>query len=163
MEPTYMPTKHADADAVMPCRVCGCHHADQDQRLPQSLWATLVGRVDDFIKLVRQVDDQRDQRAVAREPGEPPEPSIASDGHACPRHTERRCNCADDSCADDDIGIVAGREPVRSPTPNFLGRFRCPVNGKLCSVHSCRTWCESSGTGPEADADRRYAEAGKYR
>ena len=163
MEPTYMPAKHADADAVMPCRVCGCHHADKDQRLPQSLWATLVGRVDDFIKLVRQVDDQRGQRAVARQPGESTEPQQPGQPHVCPRNPKRSCNCDPGRCADDDTGIRRRDGRVTTLAPSFFGRFRYPLDGEPFSATLGNKWRESRGAGSEADADRRYAEAGKYR
>jgi hypothetical protein len=119
--------------------------------------------VDDFIKLVRQVDDQRGQRAVARQPCEPTEPQQPSQPHVCPRNPKRSCNCDPGLCADDDTGIRQRDGRVTAIAPSFFGRFRYPLDIEPRSATFGDKWREGRGAGSEADADRRYAEAGKYR
>jgi len=160
MEPTHMPAKHADANAAVPGRVHGQHHPDHEQQLPKSVWATCVGFVGYVIQQLRQVGHKPDQRAVAGQP------DVAR--HVCARNPHRTCNCSANVCADDDATYRYARGPFLSvrvpvPKPNNIGNFRCPITGQLCSFDVCREWCEGSGTGAAADADRSDAKTADHR
>lgn len=123
MEPTYMPTEHSDADAVMSCRVCGQHHPAANEHMPKSVWQPgVVRRLADYIKHVRQGDH------------EPVKPDVASEQHTCTRHPERTCNCTG-ACADDDVNDRY--------TQRVTDFYTCPVAGSLCLGTKCRDWCES--------------------
>ena len=124
MEPTYMPTEHSDADAVMSCRVCGQHHPAANEYMPKSIWQPgVVRRLADYIKQLRQSDH------------EPVKPDVASDQHSCPRHPERACNCPAGACADDDVNDRY--------TQRVTDFYTCPISGTICLSVKCREWCES--------------------
>ena len=164
MEPTHMPAKHADANAAVPGRVHGQHHADHEQHLPESVWQPgVVRRLADYIRQLREVDDQSNQRAVTDQPNQP-----GFTRHVCARNPHRTCNCDAGVCADDAATYRYARGPflsvrVAAPKPNHLGNFRCPITGQLCSFDVCRQWCEGSGTGAAADADRGDAKTANHR
>ena len=160
MEPTNMPSEHADRGARVPGGLRGQHHPDPQQRVPQSLWAACVGRLADVFKQLRQVDEQPNE---PDQPGKPAEPIKPAQSHVCPRNPKRSCNCDSDRCADDDIGLWRQDGGVSTPTPNFLGRFRCPLDGELCSASFCKQKCEGRSVSAKADADRRDAKADKHR
>lgn len=112
MEPSDVPPRLADADALVPVRVYGEHRADADLDVPRPLRDARLGLVDDDRELVRQVAHESDEpnlADLAAQPVESDEPyerdeRDGSGPHACPRHAERRCNCRPGSCADDDVG-----------------------------------------------------------
>ena len=112
MEPSDLHPRIADADALLPVRVYGEHHADADLDVPRPLRDAGLGPVDDDRELVRQVahePDKPDLADLAAQPVESDEP-YERDGpgsNACPRHAERQCNCRPGSCADDDVGADA--------------------------------------------------------
>jgi hypothetical protein len=171
MEPTNMPDKHTDSDAVVPGRVHGQHHPVNDEYMPRSIWQPGVVRVlADYIRQLREVDDESNQRPVASQPGKPAQSEQSR--HVCTRNPHRTCNCPARACADDDATYRYARGPflatsagqrVAAPKPNHLGNFRCPVTGQLCSSDVCREWCEGSGPSPTANADRGDAEATNHR
>ena len=173
MEPTNMPDKHADSNAVVPSGVRGQHRADNDEYMPKSVWQRGVVRVlADYIRQLREVDDESNQRAVTRQPGQPTQPEQPGQPHVCARNPHRTCNCPSWACADDDATYRYARGPfvatdpsqrIPAPKPNHLGNFRCPISGLACSEVVCREWCEGSGTGPEANADRGNAAAADNR
>lgn len=144
----------------------GRDHASNDKYMFRSIWQPLVRAVDDYLRLVREIAHKPDEPNVANQPAEPSQP------HRCERHNERNCNCAGGTCADDDGGASDGnpfeqhrqqyRDRIRAPEPNHLGNFRCPISGQLCSSSVCREWCEGSGSGTTAGADRRIAKAADY-
>lgn len=140
MEPTNMPDKHAKPDAAMPGRVHGADHAAANEHMPRSVWQPGVVRVlADYIKQLRQVDDESNKRPVACQSSK-----SAQSGHVCTRNPHRSCNCHAGVCADDDATYRNARGPfVAAPKPNQLGNFRCPISGQLCSSNVCRDWCES--------------------
>ena len=140
MEPTNLPDQHAKSDAVVPSGVHGKYRAAANEYMPRSVWQSSVVRVlADYIKQLRQVDDESNKRPVARQPSE-----SAKSGHVCTRNPHRSCNCPAGVCADDDATYRDARGPfVATPKPNQLGNFRCPITGQLCSSNVCRDWCES--------------------
>jgi hypothetical protein len=160
MEPTNLSDKHTDANAIVPSGVHGGHNAAANELMPKSIWRNGVVRsLADYIRQLREVDDESNQRPVARQPGQ----SVESN-HACTRNPHRTCNCSAGVCADDSATYRYARGPFLSarvavPKPNHLGNFRCPITGQLCSSTNCREWCEGSSTGATADADRGNAKA----
>jgi hypothetical protein len=148
MEPTNLPYQHAKSDAIVPSGVHGQHRAAANEHMPRSVWQPGVVRVlADYIKQLRQVDDESNKRPVARQPSE-----SAQSGHVCARNPHRTCNCPAGTCADDDATYRHARGPfvatdpnerIATPEPNKLGDFRCPISGQLCSSTVCRDWCES--------------------
>lgn len=158
MEPTNMHRKHTDADAKLSSGVRGLHHPDQNLDVPQSVWSAFVGRLDNFLKCLRQVGHKPDQPNKSGESAQPCE------RHVCRLNPSYTCACPSGACANDDATYRHARGPfipteqrVRSPEPNALGNFRCPVSGKLCSSFVCRDWCEGSGSGATLNNDRRDA------
>lgn len=153
MEPIDLPNQHPKSDARVSGGVHGKHRADNDEYMPKSVWQpSVVRRLADYIKQLRQVDDESNKRVVARQPGQSAQPEQSS--HVCPRHPYRTCNCPAGACADDDATYRYARGPygavlydelgrVRTPEPNELGNFRCPINGLVCGTDVCRDWCES--------------------
>ena len=137
MEPTKLRAKHTDADAGVPDRVHGKHRSDNVEHMPQSVWAACVGFLGDVFKHLRQVAHKSYEPDKSGQPGEP---------HVCTRNPYRTCNCPAGACADDDATYRYARGPygtVRTPEPNKLGDFRCPISGLACSKYACREWCES--------------------
>lgn len=130
--------------------------------MSRSVWAAIVARLGDNLGHLCEVDHKPDQCAVAGKPDKPGEPCVTCVGHYCPRHAERHCNCADDGCADDDIGDAdriasSNKDRVRTPEPNQYGNFRCPISGLACDKFVCKEWCEGSGTGSAIRDDRGNA------
>jgi hypothetical protein len=167
MEPTNMSDKHTDANTVVPSGVHGSHNAAANELMPKSVWRNGVVRsLADYIKQLREVDDESNQRTVASQPSQPVEPS-----HVCTRNLHRTCNCSAGVCADDSATYRYARGPFRAvlldehnrvlaPKPNRLGNFNCPVDNRACSQDACPIWCdESSRLGATADADRGDAKA----
>lgn len=141
--------------------------------MSRSIWNTAVVKLGDYIKHLRQVDDESYKRA---ESGKSCESCLTCNGHYCDRHSERSCDCSGHDCADDDIGgdfystgstVTFSKRGViyqrtRIPKPNQYGNFRCPISGQLCSSSVCKEWCEGSGSSPEVGHDRRIAKAADY-
>ena len=160
MEPANMSDKHPDANAVVPGGVHGQHHSVNDEYMPKSVWQSgVVRRLANYIRYVREVDDESNKRPLARQSAQPEQPSQP---HVCTRSPHRTCNCDAGVCADDDATYRYARGPfvatspnqrILTPKPNHLGNFRCPVSGQLCSSNVCREWCEGSGAGATPDAD----------
>jgi len=159
MEPTNMQPKHTDTDAVVPSRVHGKHSPVNDEYMPKSIWQPgVVRRLADYIKQLREVDDQSNQRVVANQPHQ----SDVS-RHVCPRNPHRTCNCSAGVCADDSATYRHARGPflpnrVPTPKPNNLGNFRCPITGQLCSFDVCREWCEGSSPSATINSNRGNAK-----
>ena len=173
MEPSNMPAKHAGTDAVMPSGLHGQHRPDDGKHMPRSVWRPGVVRVlADYIRQLREVDDESNQRPLARQPRQSAQSEQPSQPHVCARNPNRTCNCDAGVCADDDATYRYARGPfvatnpsqrIAAPKPNELGNFRCPITGQLCSSTICREWCEGSGTGAAPDADRSDAKTGDNR
>jgi hypothetical protein len=150
MEPTNMPDKHADTDAVVPSRIQGKHSSVNDEYMPKSIWQpNVVRRLADYIRQLREVDDESNQRAFSNQPG--------FTRHVCARNPHRTCNCDAGVCADDSATYRYARGPflehrIPAPKPNQLGNFLCPITGQLCSENVCKEWCEGSGTSPTLNA-----------
>jgi hypothetical protein len=170
MEPTNMPDKHTDADTVVSGRVHGGHNAAANEHMPRSVWQPrVVRRLADYIRQLREVDDEPNQRPVASQPSQPTQSQQSGQPHVCTRNPHRTCNCDAGACADDSATYRYARGPFRavfldkhgrvlSPEPNRLGNFNCPVDNRACSKDVCPVWCgESSGAGAEIDADRGNA------
>ncbi len=145
MEPTYMPTEHSDADAVMSCRVCGQHHAAANEHMPRSIWQPgVVRRLADYIKHVREVDNQSDKSDKS---GEPNKSCVTR--HVCTRDSTRTCLCPRGACADDSSTYRNARgpylyaEPAKSAKPTESTVYTCPISGRICLQFNCRDWCES--------------------
>jgi hypothetical protein len=161
MEPTNMSDKHSDANSVLSSRVHGQHLSVNDEYMPKSIWQSgVVKRLADYIRHVREVDNEPNQRAVSHQPG--------FTRHVCARNPHRTCNCDTGVCADDSATYRYARGPflsvrVAAPKPNHLGNFRCPITGQLCSFDVCREWCEGSGTGAATDTDRGDAKTANHR
>ena len=140
-----MSDKPSDADAVMPKRVHRLDHTAANEQLPKSIWQPgVVKRLADYIKHLREVDQQSDQPDVASQSAQP------SQRHICQRDPHRSCSCPRGVCADDSESyrhargpyLVASTDPrIPVPQSNQLGNFRCPISGKLCSEYICRDWC----------------------
>jgi hypothetical protein len=161
MEPTNLPDKHTDANAIVPSGVHGGHNAAANELMPKSIWRNGVVRsLADYIRQLREVDDESNQRPVACQ-------SVESN-HVCTRNPHRTCNCSAGVCADDSATYRYARGPflavesiqrIAAPKPNELGNFNCPIDNRLCSANVCNGWCEGSSTGTTADADRGNAKA----
>jgi len=168
---TNVPSGNSKPDAILSSGVHGKHNPVNDEYMPKSIWQSgVVRRLADYIRYVREVDDKSDQRVVSSKPGEstqPEQPGFTR--HVCTRNPHRTCNCDAGVCADDAATYRYARGPflttessqrsakVRTPEPNKLGNFNCPIDNKLCSSDVCNGWCKSSGTGAETDADRGHA------
>jgi len=173
MESTNMPDKHPDANPVVPSGVHGGGNAAANERMPKSLWQPrVVQRLADYIRQLREVDDESNKRPLARQPRQSAQSEQPSQPHVCARNPNRTCNCDAGVCADDDATYRYARGPfvatnpsqrIAAPKPNELGNFRCPITGQLCSSTICREWCEGSGTGAAPDADRSDAKTGDNR
>jgi hypothetical protein len=141
MEPTNMPAKHPDTDAVMPSGVHGQHHSVNDEHMPRSLWfAGVVRRLADYIRQLRKVIDESNQCAFARQ--------SAESNHVCTRNPHRTCNCDAWVCADDSATYRYARGQFRA------ANFNCPISGQLCSSTVCREWCKGSSAGATTDVNR---------
>lgn len=160
MEPTDMHRKHSDADAKLSGGVHGVSHPDQNLYVPEPLWATFVGRLGNFIRRLCEVGHKPDQRAQSGESDQ------SVERHICRLNPGYTCACARGVCAADDATYRYARGPylpidakqrVRTPEPNALGGFRCPVSGQVCSRLVCREWCEGSGAGTETGTGRSDA------
>lgn len=128
MEPADMSTKHSDANTVMSGRVHGNNNPAANERMPKSVWQPgMVQRLADYIKRLREVDQQSNKPNVASQSAQP---------HVCERNPYRSCNCPGGTCADDDSTYRYARGP-------YAATIRCPISGQPCSVTSCRDWCES--------------------
>ena len=141
MEPTDLPDQHAKSDAVVPSGVHGKYRAAANEHMPRSVWQPGVVRVlADYIKQLRQVDDESNKRPVASQPSEP-----AQSGHVCTRNPNRTCNCPAGACADDDATYRHARGPYRHAqfTQHAADIYTCPVSGRICLRYECREWCES--------------------
>jgi hypothetical protein len=166
-ESTNVPSGDAKTDAILSSGVHGKHYPVNDQYLPKSVWQSgVVRRLADYIRYVREVDDESNQRPLARQPSQSTQPEQSR--HVCTRNPHRTCNCDAGVCADDAATYRYARGPflatnpsqrIAAPKPNRLGNFRCPISGQLCSADICREWCEGSGPSPEVNADRGDAEA----
>lgn len=131
MEPTNMSAQHSDANAQLSGGVHRLDHAAANERMPKSLWQPgVVRRLADYIKHLRQVDQQSDQSYVAGEPD-----------HVCTRNPHRVCNCARGVCADDDATYRLARNPRCNPDVDT--KHACPISGVACFGAKCRDWCES--------------------
>jgi hypothetical protein len=164
MEPTNLSDKHTDANAIVPSGIHGSHNAAANELMPKSIWRNGVVRsLADYIRQLREVDDESNQRPVTDQPNQP-----GFTRHVCARNPHRTCNCDTGICADDSATYRYARGPFRAvessqriaaPKPNELGNFNCPIDNKLCSANVCNGWCEGSGTGAKTDADRGDAKA----
>lgn len=127
MEPTDMSAKHSDANTVLSGRVHRVNNPAANERMPKSVWQPgMVQRLADYIKHLREVDQQSDK------------PHVADLTHQCPRHPERTCNCTG-TCADDD---ATDRKPLTGSAV-FDAKYTCPISGVICFGIKCREWCES--------------------
>lgn len=155
-ESTNMSDKRTDTNSVMSGRVHRLDNAAANEHMPRSVWQPgVVQRLADYIKQLREVDKQSDERAVSNQPDQPGQPEFS--GHVCTRNPNRTCNCPTGSCADDDSTYRYARGPfgavpidefgrVITPKPNELGNFRCPVNNLACSVDVCSGFCLEGGS-----------------
>ncbi len=127
MEPADMSDKHPDSNAELPGGLCGQHHPAANEHVPRSIWQPgVVKRLADYIKHVREVDQQSVQ------------PRVADQQHTCTRHPERTCNCPAGTCADDDATYRYARGPYHA-----ADLYTCPISGTICLSVKCRDWCES--------------------
>lgn len=128
MEPSDMSAQPSNANTGVPCRVHGVHNAAANERMPKSVWQPgVVQRLADYIKHLREVDQQSNQPNIADKPDQ---------SHICGRNPHRTCNCSGGACADDDATYRYARGP-------YATAIRCPISGQPCSASSCRDWCES--------------------
>lgn len=165
MEPTNLSDKHANSDTILPSGVHGKHRPVNDEYVPKSVWQPrVVKRLADYIRQLREVDDESDKRAVSSQSSQSAKSEQSR--HVCTRNPHRTCNCNAGVCADDDATYRYARGPflaanpnqrVPAPKPNHLGNFNCPIDNKLCSSDVCSDWCKGSGSGSETDADRGNA------
>lgn len=138
MEPTDMSDKQPDANTVVPGRVHGANNAAANELMPRSVWRPGVVRIlADYIKYVREVDQQPNERAVSSQPDQSP--------HVCARNPNRTCNCPTGACADDDATYRYARGPFLStePAKHASNVYTCPISGRICLGYTCRDWCES--------------------
>jgi hypothetical protein len=156
--PANMQADQRNPNPKLPRRVHRVYNADSRGDVPRSVWEFVFHVLDDYFGRVRKVGHKPDQRALANQSDQPHQ-----SGHICSRDSSRTCNCPRGACADDDATYRHARGPyLRAPEPSRLGNFRCPVSGQICSSGVCREWCEGSGAGTEAGADRRAAKAAQY-
>ena len=165
---TNVPSGNAKPDAILSSGIHGKYRSVNDEYMPKSVWVSgVVRRLADYIRYVREVDDQPDQRVVSSKPCESTQSEQSSfTRHVCTRNPHRTCNCDAGICADDAATYRYARGPfltaessqrIATPKPNKLGNFNCPIDNKLCSSDVCSGWCKGSCTGAETDADRGYA------
>ena len=151
MEPTNMPDKHSDANAVVCGGVHGQHHPVNDEYMPKSVWQPgVVRRLADYIRHLREVDNESNQCA---------QPGFTR--HVCTRNPHRTCNCDAGVCADDAATYRYARGPFLSTrilASEQPGSFRCPISGTPCAEYQCREWCAGSGPGAAPNADRGDAK-----
>lgn len=96
MELTNLPHHHTGSNTVMPNWIHGSNPPAANEQLPQSIWRNgVVRKLADYIQQLRKIDQQSGKHDVGDK---------SNLSHKCPRHTERTCNCANNTCADDDIG-----------------------------------------------------------
>jgi hypothetical protein len=108
-------------------RIHGTDKPAANEQLPKSIWQPgVVQRLADYIKQLRQVDEQSNEPNKSGKPDQP---------HICPRNPHRVCNCSSSVCADDDATYRYARGPYLAAT--------CPVSGRICLGTTCRDWCES--------------------
>ena len=161
MEPTNLPDQHSKSDAIMSSGVHGKHNAINDEYLPKSVWQpNMVRRLADYIRHLREVDDESNKRPLTRKSSESAKPEQSR--HVCTRNPHRTCNCYAGVCADDDATYRYARglaTRIAAPKPNELGNFNCPIDNKLCSSNVCREWCEGSGAGTKTDTNRGDASS----
>lgn len=134
MEPTDLPSKHADTNPELSGRVRGSDHPAANEQLPRSIWQPgVVKRLADYIKHLREVDQQSDK------------PDVAAGPHPCSRYPKRSCNCPAGACADDDATYRYARGPYRYAefTQHAADLYTCPISGVVCFGAKCREWCES--------------------
>jgi hypothetical protein len=153
MEPTNMPDKHSDTNTVVSGGIHGQHHPVNDEYMPKSIWQSgVVRRLADYIRHVREVDNEPNQRSVSHQPG--------FTRHVCARNPHRTCNCDTGVCADDSATYRYARGPFLSTrilASEQPGNFRCPISGSPCAEYQCREWCAGSSARAETDADRGNA------
>lgn len=124
MEPADMSDQHSNPNTELPGGLCGQHHPAANEHMPRSIWQPgVVKRLADYIKHVREVDNESVQ------------PRVAAEQHSCARHPERTCNCAAGTCADDDT--------INRYTQYATDLYTCPISGTICLGLKCRDWCES--------------------
>lgn len=138
MEPANMSDKHPDANAVVSGGVHGQHHSVNDEYMPKSVWQPgVVRRLADYIRHLREVDNEPNERAVSHQPG------FAR--HVCTRNPNRTCNCDAGVCADDAATYRYARGPFLSNRVDAKqsSSYHCPISGTSCAKYECRDWCES--------------------
>jgi len=139
MEPAHMSDKHADANAVMSGGVHGQHHSVNDEYMPKSVWQPgVVRRLADYIRHLREVDNEPNERTVSHQPG------FAR--HVCTRNPHRTCNCDAGICADDAATYRYARGPFLPACgvdAKQSSSYHCPISGTPCAKYECRDWCES--------------------
>jgi hypothetical protein len=153
MEPTNMPDKHSDTNPVVSGGVHGQHLSVNDEYMPKSIWQSgVVRRLADYIRHVREVDNEPNQRSISHQSG--------FTRHVCARNPHRTCNCDAGVCADDATTYRYARGPFLSTrilASEQPGNFRCPISGSHCAEYQCREWCAGSSARAETDADRGNA------
>lgn len=141
MESSNLPDQRPDADASVSDGVYRAGNAAANEHMPKSIWQPgVVQRLGDYIKHLREVDQQPDQPHKSCQSAEPKQSS-----HGCPRHHERTCNCARSTCADDDTGATSAAESTNhaESTCKFDAVYSCPISRRICLGIKCREWCES--------------------
>lgn len=132
-ESTDLHTKHSDTNPKLSGGICGSDSSAANEQLPRSIWQPgVVKRLADYIKHLREVDQQPDERAVSGQPDQ--------SSHVCTRNPHRTCNCPADACADDDATYRNARGPYLSAEST---NYTCPISGRICLGVECREWCES--------------------
>ena len=140
MEPTDMPSKHADTNPELSGRVRGTDTPAANEQLPRSIWQPgVVKRLADYIKHVREVDNKPDK------PHKSAQPDKSSEPHRCINIPVRTCHCPDGVCADDPATYRRARGPYRFSefTQHAADLYTCPISGSICLTIKCREWCES--------------------
>lgn len=146
MEPSNLPDQRPDADASVSDGVYRAGNAAANEHMPKSIWQPgVVQRLGDYIKHLREVDQQPDQPDKSCQSAEPKQSNHVCPSHVCPRHHERTCNCARSTCADDDTGATSTAESANNvePTRKFDAFYSCPISGRICLGIKCREWCQS--------------------
>ena len=134
MEPADMSDKHPDSNAELSGRVRGADHPAANEHMPRSIWRPgVVQRLADYIKHVREVDQQSVQ------------PDITLERHICTRDATRTCLCPRGACADDSSTYRRARGPYlyAEHTQHAADLYTCPISGTICLGTKCREWCES--------------------